>query len=328
MLIDRVKIKVQAGRGGDGAVTFALNRKPSGGNGGTGGNVYIEGDRFLDSLVEYKYVTDFKAGAAMYGGQERSFGRDGDDIYIKVPLVTKVSTTDGVLIGTISEHGQRLLVANGGRGGLGNHHFKAGQVATLRKFTPGILGEAKTLILKLNLKADIIFIGLPNAGKSSLLNTLTNAKSKVAAYAFTTLKPKQGVLKETDIILLDLPGLIEGTNEGKGLGSRFELHTRFAQVVMHFISLESEDMAADYKMIRKELEQIEARLATLPEIIVVSKTDLLLPEEVKAKVKEFKKKLKLKTEPLAISVYDFDALKSLSEEIKKLMPQFSQPGLN
>jgi GTP-binding protein len=212
----------------------------------------------------------------------------------------------------VTRDAEKVLLLRGGRGGLGNQYFRKGQVATLREFTSGKKGEEFNGFFELQLQTDVVFIGLPNAGKSSMLNALSNASVKVGSYPFTTLTPH--LAKAGRLTLLDLPGLIEGTTEGKGLGTRFMKHAKSARLVAHFLSLESDDLQRDYDVIRKELELIDPALIAIPELIILTKKDLLADAEIKKRMKQLKTKSRIET----ASVYDYDGLRELLEVFKEM----------
>lgn len=313
-LKDLAKIQFIAGRGGDGAMHYGPMKVPMGGNGGTGGNIFIEG---VTNLYDLSYINNdmvVKAEQGERGGKKNLTGRNGNDLVFKVPLITKVFDENGKLIMSIEKPGQRIQLLKGGIGGLGNHHFRAGQVHTLEKTTLGKDGQSITVKLELNLKADVIFIGLPNAGKSSIINELTNVESKIGAYAFTTIEPVLGNMD--GLVLMDLPGLIEGTFDGKGLGIKFKKHAETAKLAAHFISLESDDILRDYNLIRTEVQNISEKLSSLPEVIVLSKSDLVSKETVQEQIKKLKK---LKKDIILISAYDFDSLQELRNKFKTLV---------
>lgn len=248
MLIDDVKIKVIAGRGGDGTVAFnktKMSLGPTGSDGGNGGSVYFEGVSDLSALGQFRYKKELAAQNGERGKRQLNDGSDGDDLILKVPIGTiihNLSTTENNEIVFI---GQRLLVAKGGKGGKGNYKFRSATITSPEEFEEGLPGEECELRLELKLIADVGFIGLPNVGKSSLLNQLTGAKSKVADYSFTTLEPNLGVYYE--LILADIPGLIEGASIGKGLGVKFLRHIERTKTLFHFISAESIDPVKDQK---------------------------------------------------------------------------------
>ncbi len=288
MIKDELKINIGAGKGGDGGVRFGGGKppKPTGGIGGKGGDIYVEGSTDYYDLNYMVGESSIKAQGGQVGGVNDQRGGNGADLTIKVPLVTQIYDQNGKLVCTIKEKGERILLLTGGEGGLGNHYFRRGFEGRFDKANPGKPGAEIKATLMLKLVADIVFIGFPNAGKSSLLNALTNAHVKVGAYPFTTLSPHLGRLP--GLTLMDLPGLIEGTASGKGLGTGFIKHTEFARLVAHVISLESEDLLKDYNTMRSELKDISKDLYNKKEIIVLTKTDTIEPEEIKKKVDLFK----------------------------------------
>jgi GTPase len=317
MLRDKVKIRVSAGTGGKGALIF--NRgMPDGGDGGIGGNLYFQGSYDRDDLSFLNPEETIKAEDGQEGDRNNRTGHNGEDLILKVPVGTEVYTMEGYMIGAVDEKDAKILIAKGGRGGRGNTRFKGRNTIdpeTYKHHLPGKPGQAYDVKLVLKLKADVVFIGLPNAGKSSLLNAMTNAKAAVANYPFTTLNPHMGSLP--GLKLLDLPGLIEGTADGKGLGTGFIQHTEKAKLAAHFISLESDDLMRDYETIRKELVDISENLATKKEIILLTKRDLLSDEEIEERVKSLKK---LGKRIVVCSAFRPESLKELEavfrEEIK------------
>jgi len=318
MFKDKTKVKFIAGRGGNGQVSFGLNYRPMGGNAGNGGDVYLIGDA---KLYDFKYIKNdyvFSAENGEHGGNNGITGADGKDLVFKVPLTTNVYDLNNNLIFTIETDGEKKLLAKGSRGGLGNQHFRKGGFLTLRKHTNGLAGEELEIIIELELLSDIIFIGLPNAGKSSILKSLTNADAKIASYAFTTIDPQLG--RMDGLTLMDLPGLIEGTFEGKGLGTKFAKHTRKARLAAHFVSLENEDLFEAYNTIRKELKNIDEDLYNKPELVILTKHDVFDdPKKLDAKVKEFKKKLGKGKEVIVTSVIDDESLEKLKEKFKLML---------
>lgn len=313
MIKDEVRIVLKAGNGGNGASKFGRNGKyPQGGDGGKGGDVYIEGMTNIYDLNFINPGAEYKAESGESGGINRQRGKNGIDLIFKVPLITEIYDNNKKLLMVVDKPGEKILLAKGGEGGRGNYHFREGDDGNFAKTTAGEKGKMLYVNLVLKLKADIVFIGFPNAGKSSMLNALTNANVKVADYPFTTLSPHLGTLP--GIKLMDLPGLIEGTSEGKGLGSNFIKHTEYAKLVAHFISLDSENVAESYEKMRRELENLSKNLAKKTEIIVLTKSDMLLPEGIKEKVnqlKVFNKRI------IACSAYDPESVKEVEKVFRE-----------
>lgn len=319
MLIDDVKIKVRAGWGGNGAVAFnstKMSLGPTGANGGNGGNVYFEGVSDLGALIQFRYRKELAAEDGEMGGKQLNDGADGDDLILKVPIGTVIHNLSNGKDFEIISIGQQLLAAKGGRGGKGNFKFRSPVNTSPRKFQEGLPGEECELRLELKLIADVGFIGLPNVGKSSLLNRLTNAKSKVANYPFTTLNPNLGVYYE--LILADIPGLIEGASNNKGLGVKFLRHIERTKALFHFISAESPDPEKDYQIIRNELGAYNKELLDKPEYIFLSKSDMLDENEVAQKLGKLKK---MDKETIAISVIDDESISRVEELLRKIIKQ-------
>lgn len=290
MIIDDVKINVKAGNGGDGAVAFNKNLMslgPVGGNGGNAGSIFFESTADITALNQFKFKKFIKTENGEKGrGQSRN-GNNSEDITLKVPVGTVIHnlTTDTRL--EILNLGQKIMIAKGGRGGRGNYSFRSARNTTPKEFENGTAGESFELRLELKLVADIGLIGLPNAGKSSLLNELTNSKSKVADYPFTTLEPNLGVYFE--LILADIPGLIEGAATGKGLGIKFLKHIERTRILFHLISADSSDVIKDYWIIRRELEDYNKFLLKKKEFVFLSKADNVSEKEAKDKLQQLKK---------------------------------------
>lgn len=327
MLIDDVKIKVKAGQGGDGNVAFNKTKMtlgPTGGRGGNGGSIYLEGVADLGALTQFRYKKELMGEDGEKGGRQLKDGADGKDLVLKVPVGTVVHnllTGEDIEIVLI---GQGLLLVKGGRGGKGNFMFRSSTNTSPTEFQEGLAGGEGELRLELKLIADVGFIGLPNVGKSSLLNSLTNAKSKVANYPFTTLEPNLGVYFE--LILADIPGLIEGASEGKGLGIKFLRHIERTKTLFHFISAESSEPLQDYEIIRNELGAYNKELLNRAEYIFLSKTDLASQEEVVQKLEKLKV---LNKEVIPISVIDkkgIDRVEKILRELiqKKMRYRFNQ----
>ncbi len=311
MLLDEVYIEVTAGKGGDGFVHFHSNRHsikggPDGGDGGDGGSVYFQAENDISLLNQFRNKKKYEAQNGGVGGKNNKIGKRGDDLVLKVPLGTIISYDNGDTI-ELNARGEKVIVAKGGTGGFGNTHFKSPENTTPRNCTPGFAPKTKRLFLQLKLIADIGFIGLPNAGKSSLLNELTSASAKVANYPFTTLEPNLGVTRSGHIIA-DIPGLIEGASGGKGLGFKFLKHVERTKVIVHCISSESQSLMSDYTSIRKELENYSTLLAAKKEIVILTKSDLLSAQDIEKKLKET-------NAVLAVSVLDEESIKKLSAVI-------------
>jgi len=311
MLVDDVGIKINAGYGGKGAVAFNKNLMslgPAGGSGGKGGSVYGEGVSDLTALRQFRFKKEFSAENGRDGRGQFRDGRDGDDLVLKLPVGTVAhNLTSGSEI-NFEKSGERILLAKGGIGGKGNFLFRSSLNTTPTQSEPGTLGESFIFRLELKFIADIGFVGLPNVGKSSLLNKLTNARSKVANYPFTTLEPNLGAYYE--LILADIPGLIEGSSSGRGLGIKFLRHIERTHILFHFISAESPTPLKDYKIIRKELGAWNMTLLKKPERLFLTKSDLVTPEELNEKLSALKK---IDPHVVAISVNDTESIKNIEK---------------
>lgn len=317
--IDELKLHIKAGKGGDGVVRW-LHEKgkefmgPAGGNGGRGADVYAKAIRDIGVLGSYKNIKELAGEKGGDGGNKNCHGKDGKDLYIDFPVgsvITNLETGGKVFL---DKEGDIKLLAKGGRGGQGNETFKSSTNQRPDKATPGKSGEEFDFYIEVELVADAGLIGLPNAGKSSLINELTNAKSKVGAYQFTTLEPALGDMY--GYIIADLPGLIEGASEGKGLGHKFLRHIKRTKILFHCLSLESEDIVRDYKTIRKELKEYGDELTEKEEIIILTKTDVL---DEKA-VEKIKKKIsKLNPNIFTVSILDDKSVKELKDNLIKIL---------
>lgn len=313
MLIDDITIEIKAGDGGKGAVAFQKNlgsRGPTGTSGGRGGSVYFEGVSDLSRLNQFRFKKKLAAEKGMDGRSQFRDGHDGADIVLRVPVGTVIHNLTAENRDEITRVGERILAARGGRGGRGNFHFRSSTNTTPKEFEEGTPGEKFTVRLELKMIADVGFVGLPNVGKSSLLNELTNAKARVANYRFTTLEPNLGVYY--GLILADIPGLIEGASEGKGLGIKFLRHIERTRVLFHFIAADSPHPLEDYHAVRAELEKFSPPLLEKPEYIFLSKSDTADEANIKAIEEEFKKE-KLAATP--ISILDDASL----ERVKKIL---------
>ncbi|QQS17115.1 GTPase ObgE [Candidatus Saccharibacteria bacterium] len=279
MFVDMAKVFVSAGDGGRGAVSFRHEKYidkggPDGGDGGQGGNVVFVADPNLNTLVDFRYKPELKAAGGSDGSKRDKHGRSGDDLIVKVPLGTVVKRDDEILADLV-EPGNEVVIARGGSGGFGNAHFKSSTRQAPRIAEIGEKGEKFEATLELKILADVGLVGFPNAGKSTFLSVVSNAKPEIADYAFTTLTPNLGVADVDDqtILIADIPGLIEGASEGKGLGDAFLRHVERTSVILHLIDVLTDDVADAYKKIRRELENYSATLAAKPEIVALTKTD-------------------------------------------------------
>ena len=305
--LDEAKIYIQSGSGGNGCVSFRREKfiefgGPNGGDGGHGGDVIAEAVEGLNTLIDYRYQQHFKAGRGGNGMGKDRHGANGADLILKVPAGTEIYEEDGeTLLADLAKVGDRKALAKGGNGRFGNAHFTPSTNRAPRHANPGQPGEERTIRLRLKLIADAGLVGLPNAGKSTFLATVTAARPKIADYPFTTLHPQLGVVRSDtrEFVLADLPGLIEGAHEGVGLGDRFLGHTERCRVLLHLVDATDEDVAAAYKTVRHELEAYGHGLAEKPEIVALSKVDALPPDEVKSKLAKLKRASR-KT-PLALS---------------------------
>jgi GTP-binding protein len=319
MLIDDIKIKVKAGHGGRGAVAFnkvMMSLGPTGGNGGKGGSVYLEGVSDIGALSQFRGKKELLAEDGENGKPQFHDGEDGKNIISKVPIGTLVHNLSTGGDSEIISIGQRLLIAKGGKGGKGNFKFRSSTNTSPTQFQQGLPGEEYELRLELKLIADIGFIGLPNVGKSSLLNELTNAKSKVANYPFTTLNPNLGAYYE--LILADVPGLIEGASDNKGLGIKFLRHIDRTKTLFHFISAESSDPIKDYQIIRNELGAYSKKLLDKVEYVFLSKADLLDKNKIKGRINELKK---ISKKVIPISVLDDESIKRVEKILRDIIKQ-------
>ncbi|MGH7245969.1 MAG: GTPase ObgE, partial [Candidatus Levyibacteriota bacterium] len=286
---------------------------PDGGNGGDGGNVYVEGKNDITLLSEFQFKKKVHGEDGVSGQKKNLFGRKGKDTIFFVPLGTTITNTQTHESFEVTKPGEKVLIAKGGKGGRGNNEFKSATNQTPRYAEPGEPGEEKELQLTLALIADVGFIGLPNAGKSSLLKELTNANPKIGNYPFTTLEPNLGVMK--GMTLADIPGLIEGASAGKGLGIRFLKHIEKTKVLVHCIDVSDSDIVTTYQLVRNELEKYNSSLLTKQEIILLTKSDLVTPEDMQEKLRMLKQLAYV----LPVSIYDQDSILHFQQTLQEVV---------
>jgi len=312
--VDEATIKVQAGNGGRGMVSFRREKfipfgGPDGGDGGDGGSLYVVARQGLNTLADFRYQRSFKAKNGEPGGSADCSGRGGEDLEIMVPVGTVIYDTETEeTLGDLTHDGERLIVARGGRGGLGNQHFKSSTNRTPRRATPGYPGEKRELRLELKLLADVGLLGLPNAGKSTLISAVSAARPRIADYPFTTLHPNLGVVyvgEHKSFVMADIPGVIEGAAEGAGLGIRFLKHLQRTRVLLHLVDISPPDPAADpvkdARVIVAELKRFSPELAARERWLVLNKLDLMTPEDADKRCREIVRRLRWKGPVFRIS---------------------------
>jgi len=328
MFIDYAEIEVKAGDGGNGAVAFRREKYvpkggPSGGNGGNGGSVYLIADENLSTLLDFKYKRKYIAGKGQPGGSSLKDGKNGDDVVIKVPVGTIVKDAEtGKILFDLSQNGQKVLIAKGGKGGKGNSNFATPTRRTPRFAEPGKPGEEKSIILELKLIADVGLVGFPNAGKSTLISTISAAKPKIADYPFTTLEPVLGIVQYKDfrsVTVADIPGIIEGAHQGKGLGIKFLRHIERTKILLFLIDITSDDYQRDFDILYNELKKYSRKLVEKKILVALSKADLLSDSQLK-KMKKVKFK-KVDEPALIISAVSGYGIENLIDTLWKTLHQ-------
>ena len=324
--LDQVKIYIKAGNGGDGSPSFRREKfieygGPDGGDGGDGGSIILTSERNLNTLIDYRFQQHHKAERGTNGAGAKRTGKTGDDLFLKVPIGTQVFEEDNkTLLYDFTKYGEKFIAAKGGKGGLGNTKFKSSTNRAPRKFTKGTPGEEFIIWLQLKTIADIGIIGLPNAGKSSLLAAITNATPKIANYKFTTLNPNLGVTvyDNKEITLADIPGLIEGAHEGVGLGLKFLKHIERCKTLIHMIDITEENLDKSYYQIKKELGNYSKELLKKKEVVILNKIDLLDNNEVIKIISNFKKMKKCEVLPL--STFKKDSILKIKKKLINYVP--------
>ena len=319
--LDQVKIYIKAGNGGDGSPSFRREKfieygGPDGGDGGKGGSVILKAEQNLNTLIDFRYQQHHKAKRGENGAGQNRTGKSGEDLILKVPLGTQVFEEDNkTLIYDFTKISEEFIAAAGGKGGLGNTRFKSSTNRAPRKFTKGTQGEEFTIWLQLKTIADIGIIGLPNAGKSSLLASVTNANPKIANYQFTTLNPNLGVASydNKEITIADIPGLVEGAHKGTGLGIQFLKHIERCKSLLHLIDITSEDLKKSYQQVKNELKKYSNKLAKKKELIVLNKIDLIDEKEVNHIIRDFKKNTK--SEVIALSTFNKSSVSKIKSKL-------------
>lgn len=316
MLLDKITLNISAGKGGDGVVRWRREKGipyggPAGGDGGKGGDVYVKVIRDIYALSQYRMKRELKADDGESGKKRSMHGGAAKDLILEMPLGSVIYNKDYDITYDLNEDGALIKILKGGKGGLGNENFKTSTNRAPEEYTKGSLGESGTFDVELRLIADVGFIGKPNAGKSSLLNAMTRAGAKVADYAFTTLEPNLGAYH--GYILADIPGLIEGASEGKGLGHKFLKHVRRTNTLVHLVAASEENPVEEYRKIRKELEKFDSEMLKKEEMILISKIDEVDDSRVKEIQKEFKKELGI--EVLPVTILDDSSIKTFGDKL-------------
>jgi GTP-binding protein len=336
MFVDRVEVKIKAGDGGNGAMSFRHEKfiakgGPDGGDGGHGGNVVLQASNNQNTLANFRYKKLLNAEDGHPGSERKKRGRGGEDLEVKVPVGTMILSKDGEVLADLIADGQQTVIAQGGKGGFGNAHFVSSTRQAPRVAEKGEPGEEFEAVFELKMIADVGIVGLPNAGKSTLLSVISNAKPEIANYPFTTLHPNLGVVdidKKNTLLFADIPGLIEGASQGKGLGDEFLRHVERTSTLVHLIDFYNDDVIDAYKTIQKELKEYQVDLSKLPQVVALTKIEGADKKEIDQKIKVIKKEAKRGTPVLAISSPSGEGVKELlrsvqkqSEKAKKVQPK-------
>jgi GTP-binding protein len=335
MFVDRVEVKIKAGDGGDGALSFRHEKfidkgGPDGGDGGDGGDIILRASNNQNTLANFRYKKLIKAQNGQTGMERKKHGKSAEDLEVLLPVGTIVVAKDGTVLADLVHDGQQTVIAQGGKGGFGNAHFISSTRQAPRVREKGEKGDEIDAIFELKMIADVGIVGLPNAGKSTLLSVISNAKPEIANYPFTTLRPNLGVVdidKNQSLLFADIPGLIEGASEGKGLGDEFLRHVERTSTLVHLIDFYSEDLITDYKTIQKELKEYQVDLSKLPQVLALTKIEGADKKEVEDKIKLLKKEAKRGAPVLAISSPSGEGIKELLREVQKQVEKVKKAAL-
>jgi GTP-binding protein len=325
MFVDRVEVSIKAGDGGNGALSFRHEKfidkgGPDGGDGGDGGDVILVASRNQNTLANFRFKKLIKAQDGQTGMERKKHGKSAEDLEVPLPVGTMIIDKDGAVLADLTQDGQQAVIAQGGKGGFGNAHFTSSTRQAPRVAEKGEPGDEMQVVFELKMIADVGIVGLPNAGKSTLLSVISNAKPEIANYPFTTLHPNLGVVdidKKHSLLFADIPGLIEGASKGKGLGDEFLRHVERTSTLVHLLDFYNEDVLESYKTIQKELKEYQVDLSVLPQVIAITKIEGADKEEVMQKIKLLKKEAKRATPVLAISSPSGEGVKELLREVQK-----------
>lgn len=327
MFVDKAQVKIKAGDGGNGVVSFRQEKfidrgGPNGGDGGRGGNVVLKASRNQNTLVAFRYQKELAAPDGKPGFSQKKHGRSGVDLVVDIPVGTLVSNSEGQILADLVEDNQEVIIARGGKGGFGNAHFISSTRQAPRIAEKGERGDAFDLVFELKMIADVGLVGLPNAGKSTFLASVSNARPEIADYPFTTLRPNLGVVdidKSNSLLFADIPGLIEGASEGKGLGDEFLKHVERTAVLLHLIDIYNDDVTGAYKTIQDELAAYSINLTKRPQIVALTKIEGLDDDIIKDKLSELQSHVPPETPLYAISAQSHHNMKELIYEVKSVV---------